>query len=105
MPLAGLARWTTITRSPSGYGNPFMSAPYTMLNIVVVRPIPSVNARVATIERPGLLTSERMPYRTSRSNDCMAFSWPGEGGVLAVVRQAHEAGFIRCPTQNDTRGL
>ena len=38
-----------------------MSAPYTMLNIVVVAPMPSVSASVAKSVTPGLLMSERMP--------------------------------------------
>src|SRR5689334_15158023 len=42
-----------------------------MLNIVVVRPIPSVSASVATSVRPGLLSRLRSPYRTSRRSDCM----------------------------------
>src|SRR4051812_44528240 len=45
-----------------------------MLNIVVVRPIPRVSARTATMESPGLLMSDRRPYRTSRSSDCTRVS-------------------------------
>jgi len=48
-------------RSPWSNGSPFMSAPYMMLNIVVVRPMPKDRAVTATKVSPGLLRSERNP--------------------------------------------
>ena len=54
-------RYTATMRSPSGKGSPLSITPYTMLNIVVVRPMPNVSAMVATSVRPGLLASERIP--------------------------------------------
>src|SRR5437763_5668664 len=59
--------YTSTIRSASLYGNPCINAPYTMLNIVVVSPIPSVNAKIATTLRPRCLRRARLPYRTSRA--------------------------------------
>src|SRR5262245_59168313 len=51
---------------------PLSRAPYTMLNIVVVRPMPSVSARTATALSAGLFRSDRAPYRRSLRTACMA---------------------------------
>src|ERR1035437_1984615 len=42
-----------------------------MLNIVVVSPMPNVNATIATSVSPGLLASERNPWQMSRKMACI----------------------------------
>ena len=54
-----LSRSTPTSRSASGNGMPLSSAPYTMLNIVVVSPMPRVSASTATAESARLFLSER----------------------------------------------
>jgi hypothetical protein len=61
MPRAALERLMLTMRAPSGYGSPLSSAPYTMLNIVVVSPMPSVKASTATAVRPGAFNRDRRP--------------------------------------------
>ena len=51
-------------------------APLTMLNTVVVSPIPRENARMAMRESTGELISMRTPYLTSLKNPSMALSPP-----------------------------
>jgi hypothetical protein len=46
-------------------------AAYTMLNMVVVRPMPSVRARMATNVRARLFRSDRPAYRMSLKTACM----------------------------------
>jgi hypothetical protein len=61
-----------------------MRAAYTMLNTVVVSPIPTVSARTATAVNVGVLRSERAAWRSSRGSAGMG----GGPTAVEVVRLA-----------------
>src|SRR5207244_8949491 len=58
IPCAGRLRKIATRRSDRSYGRPLSAAAYTMLNIVVVRPMPTASATTASALSPGRLRSE-----------------------------------------------
>src|SRR5687767_13962062 len=70
-------------------------APYTMLNMITVRPIPSVSAITATTDVPGVLPIERKAKRSSRR--IASISAPELYGEVGAARILYEkvcaAGF------------
>src|SRR5690348_12623737 len=71
---------------------PLRRAAYTMLNIVVVRPMPSVSASTATNVRPRLFCSDRAPYRMSLRTACM-----NVGVGVPQLRPRRRTGFRTSP--------
>ena len=72
MSRSGLLRQMDTIRSPSGNGSPLYMAPLTMLNTVVVSPMPREKATMAMRESTGELMSMRTPYLTSLKKPSMA---------------------------------
>ncbi|PYQ71017.1 MAG: hypothetical protein DMG01_26450 [Acidobacteria bacterium] len=61
MPWAGRLRKIATRRSDCSYGRPLITAAYTMLNIVVVRPMPTASATMARALSPGRLRRTLVP--------------------------------------------